>query len=141
MNPQTFNSTPVEKRKQLFARLQAKNMQQGGLITPGNIDVSKLPAVRNPDGSYSTVRSMGIEMDGKHYLIPKVVNGRVVSDDEAFNHFIKTGKHLGIFSSRADSDAYAKQLSEAEAKRIGKARGGVMYTPAEQLLLRRYASR
>lgn len=114
---------------------------EGGLITSGNIDVSKLPAVRNPDGSYSTVRSMGIEMDGKHYLIPKVVNGRVVSDDEAFNHFIKTGKHLGIFGSRADSDAYAKQLSEAEAKRIGKAKGGAVYTPQEELLLRRYASR
>ena len=120
---------------------EARGMQQGGLVTPGNIDVSKLPAVRNPDGSYSTVRSMGIEMDGKHYLIPKVVNGRVVSDDEAFNHFIKTGKHLGIFGSRADSDAYAKQLSEAEAKRIGKAKGGPIYSHTEQDLLRRYSSR
>jgi hypothetical protein len=32
MNPQTFNSTPVEKRKQLFARLQAKNMARGGVM-------------------------------------------------------------------------------------------------------------
>jgi hypothetical protein len=119
----------------------AEKKGQGGLITSGNIDVSKLPAVRNPDGSYSTVRSMGIEMDGKFYLIPTVINGRVVSDDEAIKFFEKTGRHLGIFGSQADSDAYAKQLSEAEAKRIGKAKGGPIYSHAEQDLLRRYSSR
>jgi len=130
---------------QVLARLiptaEAKGMANGGLIEPGNIDVSKLQAVRNPDGSYSTVRSMGIEMDGKFYLIPTVINGRVVSDDEAIKSFEKTGRHLGIFGSQAESDAYAERLHQAEAKRIGKAKGGPAYSPAEQDLLRKYASR
>jgi hypothetical protein len=114
---------------------------EGGLVTPGNIDVSKLPAVRNPDGTYSTVRSMGVNINGKEVLIPTVVNGRVVSEKEAIDAYLKTGRHLGIFSSPEASTAYAQRLHEQEAQRIKKAKGGVVYTPAEEVLLRRYASR
>jgi hypothetical protein len=123
------------------APVEPEKKAKGGVVSSGNIDVSKLPAVRNPDGSYSTVRSMGIEMDGKFYLIPTVINGRVVSDEEAIKSFEKTGKHLGIFGSQAESDAYAERLHQTEAKRIGKAKGGPAYSPAEQDLLRRYSSR
>ena len=112
---------------------------QGGLVEPGNIDVSKLPAVRNADGTYSTVRSMGVNINGKEVLIPTVVNGRVVSDKEAIDHYLKTGKHLGVFSTPKESSAYAEKLHQMEAQRIKKARGG--YTLAEELLLKRYASR
>jgi hypothetical protein len=112
---------------------------QGGLVEPGNIDVSKLPAVRNADGTYSTVRSMGVNINGKEVLIPTVVNGRVVSDKEAIDHYLKTGKHLGVFSTPKESSAYAEKLHQMEAQRIKKARGG--YTLAEELLLRRYANR
>lgn len=129
---------------QVLARImptaEARGMAEGGLVEPGNIDVSKLPKVRNPDGSYSTVLTIGIEQDGRHYVIPTVINGRVVSKKEAVDYFNETHKHLGAFSTRAESDAYAQKLHEMEAKRIGKARGGVMYTPAEEVLLRRYAS-
>ena len=141
MNAQTFNSTPVEKRKQLFDRFANRNMANGGLVEPGNIDVSKLPKVRNPDGSYSTVLTIGIEQDGKHYVIPTVINGRVVSEKEAVDYFNKTRKHLGAFGTQEESDAYAQRLHDQEAQRIKKARGGVAYTPQEELLLRRYASR
>jgi hypothetical protein len=90
-----------------------------GLITPGNIDVSKLPAIKNADGSVSTVRSISIEEDGKTYLIPTVIDGKVVSDDEATASFNKTGKHLGVFSDTKSADAYAQQLHESEAQRVG----------------------
>jgi hypothetical protein len=123
----------------LMPTAQAKGMAQGGLVEPGNIDVSKLPAVRNADGTYSTVRSMGVNINGKEVLIPTVVNGRVVSDKEAIDHYLKTGKHLGVFSTPKESSAYAEKLHQMEAQRIKKARGG--YTLAEELLLRRYANR
>ena len=139
LNAQTFNATPVEKRKKLFDLLASNRMAQGGLVEPGNIDVSKLPAVRNADGTYSTVRSMGVNINGKEVLIPTVINGRVVSDKEAINHYLKTGKHLGVFSTPEESSAYAEKLHQMEAQRIKKARGG--YTLAEELLLRRYANR
>jgi hypothetical protein len=139
LNAQTFNATPVEKRKKLFDLLASNRMADGGLVEPGNIDVSKLPAVKNADGTYSTVLTIGVEQDGKHYVIPTVINGRVVSDKEAYDYFNKTRKHLGAFSTREESDAYAEKLHQMEAQRIKKARGG--YTLAEELLLRRYASR
>ena len=147
LNAQTFNATPLEKRKELF-RLLATNQRahggvirkdQGGLVTPGNIDVSKLPAVRNPDGTVSTVRSMSVNINGKEVLIPTVINGRVVSEEEAIQSYLKTGRHLGMFSSPEAATAYGKSLSAQEAQRVQKARGG--YTLQEELLLKRYANR
>jgi hypothetical protein len=118
---------------------EASQMAEGGLVTPGNIDVNKLPAVQNPDGTISTVRSMSVNIDGKEVLIPTVINGRVVSDEEAIQSYLKTGRHLGIFSSPEAATAYGKSLSAQEAQRVKKSRGG--YTPQEELLLRRYANR
>jgi hypothetical protein len=196
-DPKNPNAPTVgEYADQVLARImptaQASGMAEGGLVEPGNIDVSKLPAVRNADGTYSTVRSMGVNINGKEVLIPTVVNGRVVSEKEAINHYLKTGKHLGVFSTPEESSAYAEKLHQMEAQRIKKARGGAVedttdytqynsrilralikrygseqkarqvmrdtdagellkimreeesaskYTPAEELLLRRYANR
>jgi hypothetical protein len=42
MNPQNFNATPLEKRQKLFAAIEPRNLAKGGLVEPGNIDVSKL---------------------------------------------------------------------------------------------------
>ena len=132
-----------EYADQVLARLmptaQATQMAEGGLVTPGNIDVSKLPAVRNPDGTVSTVRSMSVNIDGKEVLIPTVINGRVVSEEEAIQSYLKTGRHLGMFSSPEAATAYGKSLSAQEAQRVQKARGG--YTLQEELLLKRYANR
>lgn len=83
-----------------------------GLLTPGNIDITKRPDVKNADGSRSTVRSMSFEDNGKEVLVPTVIGNKVVSDDEAIAHYRKTGEHLGIFDSPADATAYAKQLHD-----------------------------
>jgi hypothetical protein len=141
MSAQNFNATPLEKRQKLFAAIQARNMAEGGLVTPGNIDVSKLPAVRNPDGTVSTVRSMSVNINGKEVLIPTVINGRIVSEKDAINQYMRTGRHLGIFDTPESATTYAQKLHEMEAQRVKKARGGPVYTPQEELLLRRYASR
>jgi len=105
---------------------EAKGMAEGGLVTPGNIDVSKLPAVRNPDGTVSTVRSMSINVDGKEVLIPTVINGRIVSDKDAINQYMRTGRHLGIFDTPESATTYAQKLHEMEAQRVKKARGGMV---------------
>lgn len=104
-----------------------------GLIEPGNVDLYAQPEVLNPDGSKSTVDSIGVNLDGREYLLPTVtpdgrhfVNearkrgvpeseiDRVVLD-MAINEFNKTGRHLGAFDSPEASDAYAKNLHEEYA--------------------------
>lgn len=106
---------------------QPEGMADGGLLVRGNIDLSNRPVVKNPDGSVSTVLSRGFNINGQEVLLPLVVNGRVVSDAEAVQHYLDTGEHLGIFDSPEASTAYGKKLHEMEQKRvIKKAVGGAV---------------
>ena len=86
----------------------------------GNIDLYNRPSVRNSDGSISTVRSMGINVDGKEILIPTVSDdGRIMSKEEAINQYRATGKHLGIFDSVDESNDFAKMLHNQQSEVYG----------------------
>lgn len=85
------------------------------MIRPGNIDLRKRPLVRNPDGSYSTVRSMSFGTDIGETLVPTVVGDRVVSDKQAMRHFYKTGQNLGVFTSPQAANIYAALLHRQQA--------------------------
>jgi hypothetical protein len=94
-----------------------------GMQEWGNIDLNARPTVRNPDGSISTVRSMGVNIDGSETLIPTVhPSGRIMSDEEAIEHYRQTGQHLGRFDTPANSDAYAEALHNQQAEQYVKPR-------------------
>lgn len=102
-----------------------------GLTEPGNIDMNTRPRVKNADGSTSTVRSMGTNIDGQEVLLPTVSDdGRIMTPQEAIQQYLSTGKHLGKFNSVDASNAFAQKLHESEAKKLmGQDTTGNMQAP------------
>lgn len=80
----------------------------------GNIDLNNRKVVRNKDGSISTERSFSVNIDGKETLLPTVVDGKIVSEDEAIDHYYKTGEHLGRFDTVEEAEAYAEELHKRQ---------------------------
>jgi hypothetical protein len=111
----TFADSPV---LETMEQIHKGRKEIPGLITPGNIDLTKRPQVPY-EGKTATVRSISVEQDGKHILIPTVIGNKVVSDDEAYAHYQKTGEHLGIFESSQDADSYGRALSKEQGKYYG----------------------
>lgn len=79
-------------------------------VVPGNLPEDIRYKVSNEDGSVSTVRTMSFGTDQGEVLIPTVVDNKVVSDEEAIQHYYKTGQHFGIFRNIRDANWYANDL-------------------------------
>ena len=92
------------------------------LLEEGNIDLTKRPKVKNPDGSVSTVLSMSFQDDdGAETLIPRVTDdGRIVDENEAVEIYRKTKKHLGKFRSPEAATAFAEWLHEQQEQQYGE---------------------
>jgi hypothetical protein len=82
-----------------------------GQVEAGNIDLTKRPVVKNPDGTISTELSFSISDEkGREVLIPQVVGGKILSQKEAVEHYHKTGEHLGIFKDVESANAAAEKI-------------------------------
>jgi GNAT superfamily N-acetyltransferase len=85
-----------------------------GQTQPGNVDLFGQPKVKNPDGSTSTVDSIGVNIDGQELLLPTVTpDGRHFrTAQEAIDEYKRTRRHLGVFATQAAADAAGQQLHE-----------------------------
>lgn len=90
----------------------------------GNVDLLNRPMYKNKDGSISTVKSAGFNIDGVEILLPTigVKNGRPaqLTDDEAISLYKATGKHLGKFKTPEQSNAMAELIHKHQEKYYGK---------------------
>lgn len=93
-----------------------------GLLEPGNIDLANRPRVKNDDGSISTVRSISTNIGGKEVLIPTVAadGSRILTNEEALEQYLASGKHLGIFSSVEAANAAAEKIHDQQADLINR---------------------
>ena len=87
----------------------------------GNIDLDNRQVVKNKDGSISTERSFSVNIDGKEVLLPTVINGKIVSEEEAIRHYEQTGEHLGKFDTPEEANEYAEKLHQRQEKKYGQA--------------------
>ena len=88
-----------------------------GRYGKGTIDMNNRKVIHNEDGSISTERSFSFydEDTGKEILIPLIVNGKVLTEEQAIDHYYETeakGKpeYLGMFDDWRDADEYAVML-------------------------------
>ena len=96
-----------------------------GRYGKGNIDLYDRPIFRNEDGSISTVESFSTNIDGKEVLLPTIekdAKGRAVrvSEDQAIQKYLKTGKHLGKFDTPEEATKYAIKLHDEQDKIYSK---------------------
>ena len=83
----------------------------------GNVDLYRQPSVFNPHGGRSTVSSMGKGFDGQEYLLPQVTpDGRLLTPDKAIEEFLKTGRHLGIYTDPQSATRAGRVLHEQYAR-------------------------
>ena len=70
-----------------------------GLEALGNVDPLNRGTLHNPDGSYSTSSSATRydERDGTATIYPTVIDGKRLSDEDAWNYYLQTGQHMGKF--------------------------------------------
>lgn len=102
----------------LLTLLMAINIALGGTV--GNIDLDNRIVVANTDGWFSTELSFSTEFDGKEVLLPTVVEGKIVSEEEAIEYFMSTGEHLGKFSCWQLAEVYAEVLHLRQEEFYGK---------------------
>jgi len=108
--------------------------KDGKYYGKGNIDLNSRAVVKNDDGSISTERSFSVNIDGKETLIPTVVDGKILDEDAAIDHFYKTGEHLGQFDTVEEAEEYAEALHNRQDWYYNK-RNGMKHSDDDNYLM------
>jgi len=82
----------------------------------GNIDdINQSGLIPQQDGSIRVASPVTYEQDGKVYLLPTVVNGQQVGPQEAIDHFKRTGRFYGEFTTHEAAARFARRLTTSQA--------------------------
>ena len=70
--------------------------------------------VDNPDGSISTERTIGVNIDGREYVIPTLVGGKQLTPDQAVNEARRRGlQNFPSFATVEEAENYARNRSQS----------------------------
>ena len=108
----------LNKKRNLYNfEQEISKMQAGGIFTEFNYDKNSapkqgdylLPDINRPhynttDGEIRSEYKMIIEEDGQFIVIPTVVNGKQLNEDQAIDNYHKSGYHMGKFNTLAEAD-------------------------------------
>ena len=103
-------------------------------IISGNLPLDIRYRVKNPDGSISTVRTASIGTDQGEVVIPTVIDGMVVSVEDAIRHFEQTGENFGTFANIDDANSFAEWLHNQHAAQLACGNIGIQPAGIEELL-------
>lgn len=86
---------------------------EGRLLDPNK----PIARVKNKDGTISTVRTIGININGEEVVIPTVhPDGYIMSNDEAVERYKQTGEYFGKFKSVDEATKFSIGLHNQQAK-------------------------
>lgn len=112
-----------------------------GYMPPETVAAGGKPAIRQKHGGVSTEKTITIENDGKHHVIPTIVGGESYEPQAAINMWAR-GKNppIATFDSQEKADAFAEQRSRALDRAFGGG-GRLLKGPSDpaQGGLRKYA--
>lgn len=99
-------------RQALIAML---GLPSAGKQAEPTLSLRDRPIVLRKGGGASTVDSMSFQDEqGREVVIPTVTkDGRILTEDQAIEHYYQTGEHLGVFSTPTQATAYASGLHDA----------------------------
>lgn len=98
---------------------QARSGGPAGLVQPGNVNLTGRPVLHNADGTISSEKSFSIGTDKGETLLPLIVNGKELTQQQAIDHYRQTGEHMGIFDTPENADAYATQVHNRPLTQAG----------------------
>jgi hypothetical protein len=113
-----------------------------GAVEAPTLDLKNRPYVSNraEDGNWynSTVRSMGFTDDqGRNVLVPSVSDdGRIMDDKEAWDEYLKTGRHMGVYPTAEQSDRAGEKIHEDQEKNPPRATMHTIQMPVQEIVAR-----
>lgn len=89
-------------------------------------------SVRNPDGSYSTERTIGVGIEGREYVIPTLLGGIQVSNEQAVKAARLHGfRNYPSFNTVREANEYATERTSALGRQ-GKSEKSIMPKPKKR---------
>jgi hypothetical protein len=108
----------LEETGELAPEIMTASLEVEGPNTffwDGNIDLNDRKVVLNDDGTFSTEESITISEGDVDVLIPTIVEGKKLKDEEAIAHYEKTGEYLKKGTPK-EVEEYANALHERQAE-------------------------